>query len=253
MNKIKSVLGKICKSAIPKALLIFFVSVVVLAFAVDKILMPTFAGAFATTGEVPKLEGLAQDSAEAVLTAAGFKYEWLAEGRHSSTMDSGKVLVQTPAAGRIAKLGRTVKLTRSLGMRKVEIPDLRGASQKQAAISLTRASLVQGEIVKGAHASIPRGVVIRTIPAAGELVNEGDTVKVVISGGDTKGKVLLPDFSGELLDDVYAQLDKLGFKLGKVTRQSSSEGLRPGTIIETSPKHGDYLSPGYKINFVVVD
>lgn len=253
MNKLKNILNKVRTASVSKALLIWAVSVIVLIFAVDNIVMPAFSGAFASTGAVPNLEGMDQAAAESALTEAGFKFEWLEEGRYSSTIPAGKVLVQMPVAGRTAKLGRTVRLTKSMGLREVEIPDLRGKSQKQASISLSRAGLVQGETIKGAHASIPRGVVIRTVPEAGEKVRVGDTVKVVISAGATTGKVLLPDFAGQQLDDIYAQLESLGFKLGKVSRKKDSEGLRPGTILETSPKSGDYLTPGYKINFVVVD
>ena len=163
------------------------------------------------------------------------------------------VLVQMPAAGRVAKLGRTVKLTRSLGIREVEIPDLRGKSQKQAEISLTRAGLVQGEIVKGAHASIPRGVVIRTDPMAGNKVRLGDTVKVVISAGVTTGKVMLPSFEGEMMDNVYPKLEQLGFRVGKIKRVKGETGEMSGTVLETAPKEGDYLKPDTKIDFVIVD
>ena len=158
-----------------------------------------------------------------------------------------------PAAGRTAKLGRTVKLTKSLGLREVKIPDLRGKSQKQAEISLTRAGLVQGEIVKGAHQSIPRGVVIRTIPLAGKKARIGDTVKVVISAGVTTGKVLLPDFTGQVIDNVYPKLEKLGFKVGDIKRVKAENGEAPGTILETAPKHGDYLPPDTKIDFAIAD
>ena len=60
---------------------------------------------------------MTQEAAEAALTEAGFKFEWLEEGRYSSQIPEGLVLVQMPAAGRTAKLGRTVKLTKSLGLR----------------------------------------------------------------------------------------------------------------------------------------
>ena len=196
MDKVKSILNKVLtlfKTApIVKAIAVWIVLLIVLAFAVDKLLMPIFSGHFASTGEVPNLEGLSQEAAEKALDSAGFKYEWLEEGRYSAQIPEGLVLVQMPAAGRTAKLGRTVKLTKSMGLREVEIPDLRGKSQKQASISLSRAGLVQGAIVKGAHQSIPRGVVIRTIPFAGQKVRVGDTVKVVISAGATQGKTLLP-------------------------------------------------------------
>jgi len=260
MDKVKSLavrVGRWLKTApIVKAFAIWLVLLAFLALAVDKVLMPAFAGKFASTGEVPNLEGMSQDAAEAALTEAGFKFEWLEEGRYSATIDSGKVLVQMPVAGRVAKLGRTVKLTRSMGLRQVEIPDLRGKSQKQASISLARAGLVQGAIVKGAHQSIPRGVVIRTIPIAGEKVRVGDTVKVVISAGVTTGKTLLPNFAGTPIDEVYPQLEKLGFVVGKIKRKKAPEGMEnpvPGAVIETSPKYGDYLPPDSKINFVIVE
>lgn len=244
------------KAPVVKAVAIWIVLLVFLALAVDKVLMPAFAGKFASTGEVPNLEGMSQEVAEATLTEAGFKFEWLEEGRYNSVVPAGMVLVQMPAAGRTAKLGRTVKLTKSLGLRQVEIPDLRGKSQKQATISLTRAGLVQGEIVKGAHQSIPRGVVIRTIPIAGEKVRVGDTVKVVISAGVTTGKTLLPNFAGTPIDEVYPKLEKLGFVVGKIKRAKAPEDMEnpvPGAVIETSPKYGDYLPPDSKINFVIVE
>ena len=252
-NVVKSIWNKVKKTSVFKAFVIWVAVVIALVFMVDKLLMPAFAGAFAKTGVVPSLEGLSQEAAESALTSAGFKFEWVDEGRYSSQVPAGMVLVQMPKAGRTAKIGRTVKLTKSLGLRRVIIPDLRGKSQNQADISLARAGLVQGEVVKGAHQSIPRGVVIRTIPFAGEKVRVGDTVKVVISAGVTTGNTLLPNFSGEQIDNVYAKIDALGFKVGKIKRKKDDEGRAPGTVIETSPKHGDYLPPDTKINFVIAD
>lgn len=257
MDKVKNFLNKLLawakKAPIVKAVGIWIVLLIVLAFFVDKLVMPIFSGHFASTGEVPNLEGMTQEAAEKALEDAGFKYEWLAEGRYNAQIPEGLVLVQMPAAGRTAKLGRTVKLTKSLGLREVEIPDLRGKSQKQASISLARAGLVQGAIVKGAHQSIPRGVVIRTIPVAGEKVRIGDTVKVVISAGATTGKVMLPSFEGEMMDNVYPKLEQLGFRVGKIKRVKGQNGELSGTVLETAPKEGDYLKPDSKIDFIVVD
>ena len=257
MDKVKNVLKKLLhwlkRSVVVKAFVVWAICLVIFAIAVDKIVLPVFAGSFTSTGEVPALEGLSAEAAQAKLDSAGFKYEWLEEGRYNSQVPAGMVLVQMPAAGRIAKLGRTVKLTKSLGIREVEIPDLRGKSQKQAEISLTRAGLVQGEIVKGAHASIPRGVVIRTDPMAGNKVRLGDTVKVVISAGATTGKVMLPSFEGEMMDNVYPKLEALGFRVGKIKRVKGQNGELSGTVLETAPKEGDYLKPDSKIDFIVVD
>jgi len=257
MNKLKNVTYKLINwlktSPVVKAFVVWVILIVVLAFAVDKIVLPVFSGHYAKTGTVPNLDGLDSAAVEKALDSAGFKCEWLEEGRYSAQVPAGMVLVQMPAAGRTAKLGRTVKLTKSLGIREVEIPDLRGKSQKQAEISLTRAGLVQGEIVKGAHASIPRGVVIRTDPMAGNKVRLGDTVKVVISAGATTGKVMLPSFEGEMMDNVYPKLEQLGFRVGKIKRVKGENGEMSGTVLETAPKEGDYLKPDTKIDFVIVD
>ena len=255
MDKVKAIWAKLSQRPVVKALLIWVVALLLLALIVDNIVMPIFSGALTSTETVPNLEGMSKEAAESALAEAGFKAEWTEEGRYSAQVPAGMVLVQMPKAGRVAKVGRTVKLTQSLGLREVEIPNLRGKSQKQATISLTRAGLVQGEIVLGAHQSIPRGVVIRTIPEGGEKVRMGDTVKVVISAGVTKGKVLLPNFEGVLLDDVFPKIEALGFRVGKITRAEDPEnrGYAPGTVLETKPKYGDYLSPKTKINFVVVD
>ena len=81
MNKIKSLWNKVRQTAIFKAFVIWIVVVIALVFMVDKLLMPAFAGAFASTGKVPNLEGMTEKAAEAALTEAGFKVEWVTEGR----------------------------------------------------------------------------------------------------------------------------------------------------------------------------
>ena len=253
MSKIKKFFKWFKTSPFIRAFFLWVVLLVILVLAVDKIALPIFSGQFTSTAEVPNLEGMTEAEADAALTAAGFKAHWLDEGRYNSQIPAGRVLVQLPAAGRTAKIGRTVQITKSLGLRQVEIPDLRGKSQKQATITLTRAGLVQGQIIKGAHKSIPRGVVIRTDPMAGDTARVGDTVNVIISAGETLGRVLLPSFAGEVIDDVFMKVEQLGFKVGNVKRVKAENGEAPNTVIETSPKEGDYLLPDTKIDFVIAD
>ena len=185
MSKIKNFFKWLKTSPFIRAFFLWVVLLVILALVVDKIALPIFSGQFTSTAEVPNLEGMTEAEADAALSAVGFKAKWLEEGRYNAQVPAGRALVQMPAAGRMAKVGRTVQITRSLGLRQVEIPDLRGKSQKQATITLTRAGLVQGRIIKGAHKSIPRGVVIRTDPMAGDTARVGDTVRWPFSGSAT--------------------------------------------------------------------
>ena len=71
MDKVKSILNKLLewakKAPIVKAIGIWIVLLIVLAFMVDKLVMPIFSGHFTSTGEVPNLEGMSQEAAEKAL------------------------------------------------------------------------------------------------------------------------------------------------------------------------------------------
>lgn len=249
---IRSFLLNFIKKPFVQAFLLFIPVVFVFILFVDFLIMPMIAGFFTSEKEVPTVLGLEKSEAERILTEADFKFEWLEEGRYSAQVPADYVLGQTPAPGNEAKVGRTILLTKSKGIREVVVPDLRGKSQRQAEISLYRAGLVQGRIIKGAHLSIPRGVVIRTNPTAGKLARMGDTVSVIVSAGETAGRTPIPHFEGLLLEEVFQKLETLGFTVGDIVRQKKGEGIS-GTVIEQSPKSGDFLPAGTKIDFVIVD
>ncbi|NLB62576.1 MAG: PASTA domain-containing protein [Fibrobacter sp.] len=233
--------------------LIFWVVFGFLGFiAVDKILMPIIAGHLKTTVVIPDLVGKTGPEAELALDNVDLLYKWDTVGRYSTEIDAGSVLIQLPEAGRTVKKGRTIHLIVSKGLREVEIPELRGRSQRQAEISLNRLGLVQGQIVPGAHASIPRGVVIRTEPAAGSVVRVGQEVDIVISSGMTAGKIQLPNMQGLSLEKAKEQLSSLGFKLGNIMRKSSEAEL-PNTILTQHPRYGEYLERATAIDFVVAE
>jgi|BioPla2DNA2_1021312.scaffolds.fasta_scaffold00171_14 serine/threonine-protein kinase len=252
MMKIRSAFSNLMKSTVMQAFLFSFVLVLLGVLLVDQLVMPIIAGNFTSELEVPNVLELHQEEAAQTLKKAKFNFEILAEERYSNEVPIGHILGQTPVAGRKAKKGRTVLLTLSKGVREIAVPDLRGKSQKQAEISLNRAGLVQGKILKGAHLNIPIGVVIRTEPMADTFLRVGDTVNVVISAGATKGKRLLPDFEGLALEEVFPKLEELGFVSGKITRVPQ-EGEAPGVVLEHAPKAGDYLSAGTRIDFKIVD
>lgn len=228
--------------------LVLFLGAVVL----DKVVMPIVAGKWSSTEQVPDVLGKSSSEAEKILAAQGLGFQWAPEGRFSTKIPAGHVLLQRPAPGRLVKDGRTVQLTVSKGDHAVEVPDLRGKSQRQAEISLNRLGLAQGNIVPGAHESIPKGVVIRTEPPAGRQVHSGDKVDIVVSTGNAGGKVLLPDLSEKSLDQAFHVLDSLGLSSGTVKRNSSS-GKLPNTVLEQSPRSGEYLAPGSKVDLTVAD
>ena len=58
MDKLKAIWAKLTRRPVVKALLIWAVALIFLAFIVDKIVMPVFAGHLTSTEIVPNLEGM---------------------------------------------------------------------------------------------------------------------------------------------------------------------------------------------------
>jgi serine/threonine-protein kinase len=222
----------------------------VVAIAVNWVAMPIIAGRFVKTMTVPNVVNLPAEEAERVLKNTGLNFKWATEGRYSFEIAVNNVLIQIPEAGRTVKENRTIFLTVSKGRQEVTIPDLRGASQRQAEISLQRLELLLGSKIEGAHAEIPKGVVIRTEPEAGKKLRIGSKVDIIISSGNSSGKVLLPNVQEMSLDKAKGIIQSLGFKIGEIKTVPYEEKL-PNTVLESSPKSGEYLEIETIINLIV--
>jgi len=214
--------------------------------------MPIISGRFVETMAVPNVVDLEAAAAEATLAKAGLKAKWAKEGRYSSDIAANHVLIQMPAAGRTVKENRTVFLTLSKGRQEVVVPDLRGVSPRQAEIYLQRLELLPGAKIEGAHSAIPRGVVIRSEPDAGQKVRVGSKIDIIISSGNSSGKILLPNLRDMSLSRATAIIDSLGFKVGQIVPMQLEDKL-PNTVLEMSPKPGEYLDSGMEINLTVAE
>jgi len=234
------------------AIVFWVFALFLIAIAINWVAMPAIAGRHAKTMTVPNVVDLPAEAAEEVLKKAGLNFKWATEGRYSFEIAANNVMVQIPEAGRTVKENRTVFLTLSKGRQEVIIPDLRGTSQRQAEISLQRLELVLGSKIEGAHEEIPKGVVIRTEPEAGRKVRIGSRVDIIISSGNSQGKVLLPDLREMSLDKAMETIQSRGFKVGEIIIVPHENKL-PNTVLELSPKQGEYLEIGTVINLTVAE
>ncbi|MCL2101067.1 MAG: PASTA domain-containing protein [Fibromonadales bacterium] len=234
------------------AIVFWVFAVPAIAAVINWVVMPVTAGRLTKTLPVPNVVDLSADEAEAVLKRAGLNAKWAKEGRYSSEIAANNVLIQMPIAGRTVKESRTVFLTLSKGRQEVQIPDLRGVSLRQAEISLQRLELVLGSKIEGAHTAIPRGVVIRTEPEAGSKARIGSRVNIIVSSGNSSGKVLLPNLREMSLGRAMAVIDSLGLTLGNVTNMPSEDKL-PNTVLTLNPMPGEYLEPGTTIDLTVAE
>jgi serine/threonine-protein kinase len=236
----------------PFAIVFWIFAVFAIAILANWMIMPAIAGRMTKTMLVPDVVSLPAEEADSVLKNAGLNVKWAKEGRYSGEIAANNVLIQMPMAGRTVKEGRTIFLTLSKGRQEVSVPDLRGVSPRQAEISLQRLELLLGSKIEGAHSAIPRGVVIRTEPEAGKKVRIGSRVDIIISSGNSSGKILLPNLREMSLHKAKAVIDSLGFKLGGVITIQVEDKL-PNTVLELNPKPGEYLETGAAIDLTVAE
>lgn len=250
LQKLLDLFRRFVKKPIGNALLFWVVLLAALLLLTDFLVMPLIAGQFSRRIEVPSVVGLPIAEAESLIQKKGLSVRWAKEGRYSSEIPAGSVLLQIPAPERVVKRGRTIFLTVSKGVREVEVPELRGRSRRQAEISLQRLGLFEGREILGAHASIPIGVIIRTVPESGKMVRVGDTVQLVISSGERTHKEILPNLVDLSLQQAEEVLQEKGFVLGEVVKDSSQK--LPNTVLSQYPLAGEYLPLGDTVRLTVV-
>jgi serine/threonine-protein kinase len=211
------------------------------------VLMPRLVR-HAVTVAVPPVEGLALADARAACSRAGLLLSE-EERRHSDTLPPGSVVTQAPAAGAAVKPGRTVRVSVSMGQEHVPVPDVRGMSERQAALALENVQLARGRTAEVRAGSSGRWV-RASRPQAGEEAARGDSVDLLVATGDATEEYQMPALVGQDVDDVRALIESRGFHVGRVTMRAAS-GVFPGTVLEQAPARGSLVRRGDAVDLVV--
>ncbi|HEX2074080.1 MAG TPA: Stk1 family PASTA domain-containing Ser/Thr kinase [Geodermatophilus sp.] len=125
---------------------------------------------------VPDVVGLSPEAATTNLENLGFTVE-RSEGR-SAAVDVGEVMAVTPAAGETVAYNSTVTIQVSVGLPQVSVPDVTGKGEAEAR-SLLEAAGLRVET----QTFIAGDRVYRQSPGAGETVDQGSTVTILLSIG----------------------------------------------------------------------
>lgn len=128
---------------------------------------------------------LTQEAAINSLESMGFKVENIkVETDNNSTLPSGTVIGQDPAAGADWPKNGKIVLTISGGApnQSFALPSVIGKSVPDAIALLTQYKLIVVQDSKDST-DYPRDVVMETTPKPGEMVQQGTTVKIIISRG----------------------------------------------------------------------
>jgi serine/threonine-protein kinase len=198
-----------------------------------------------TTVRVPDIVGLEVPAATAELEGDGLTLG--AETERASDRPEGEIIEQSPAFGEEVAEGSSIDYVISTGPEAATVPDLVGLSLDQAVAELEKANLRRGSTEERAS-SRPEGQVISSDPAAGENIEAGDTVDLVVSNGRQE----VPDVRGETEADARQTLTEAGFDV-QVTRTETDVDDVVGRVVAQSPTGGSTVPRGATVVLSVAE
>ena len=125
----------------------------------------------------------------------------------------------------------------------VTIPDLQNFLQEDAEERLTTDGL-KVEVEEEMSDEVEAGRVIRTDPPAGEEVEEGSTVLLVVSSGPDQ--LQIPDVRGKTQQEAIDQLEELGLKVTGFENDNDPD-VEKGRATRTDPVAGTEVATGTEI------
>jgi serine/threonine protein kinase len=117
----------------------------------------------------------------------------------------GEVIRTDPEAGTRVAAEQAVKVYVSQGPASVSVPALSNLDEASAQQALVERRLVAGSTTQENSSTLPAGTVIRSDPEAGTVVQEGDTVNLVVSSG----LVTVPSVVGQPIGTANSTLTAL--------------------------------------------
>ena len=149
----------------------------------------------------------------------------------SDTVALDLVIRTDPPAGTPVAERTTVTVYVSSGKNLVKMPNLVGLSESEASSQLILIKLSLGSITVEDSATVGRGLVISSDPAAGIELEEGGTVNLVISSGEVE----VPDVTNLSISEAKRALEapSVGFTVEIDTREECLGNLGT-TVLEQS-------------------
>jgi beta-lactam-binding protein with PASTA domain/predicted Ser/Thr protein kinase len=193
---------------------------------------------------VPKVVGLKKGKARKRLTRAGFEVD--VEETPDDSAAPGIVIDSNPSEGFELAPGQTVTLIVSLGTEQVPVPSVVGLDRFEAKQALEDEGFLVTQSAENSDA--PEDEVVRQLPGAGTLKDEGSKVTIVYSNG--AGTIVLDNYVGQTRERAEREIEDLGLRVTART-QSVDDASRDGIVLEQSPSAGSRVSPGDRVTIFV--
>jgi serine/threonine-protein kinase len=220
------------------------------------------AGDLAKTGEaitlvfpvaqvdVPALLGLTVEAAQAAVEGAGFVF---AKGPDviDKTYAIGQVAVQSPGGMTKLAKGQTITVNVSGGTGQLAVPNVVIGQTTEAAQTFLTAEPYKFvvTVTPEPSATVAKGIVIRTNPAQGTLVDAGSPITIFVSSGPAP--VAMPNVKGQTEAAAVATLGKLGISATIEYFDVAAGNANVGKVITQSPAAASMVNPGSAVELLV--
>jgi serine/threonine-protein kinase len=168
---------------------------------------------------VPNVVGMSQAEARDKIEAAGLKVE-IGESVASDKYNAGDVSFQSPAADKKVKEGSTVTID-IVEIEEGAAPDVVGQNVDDAKIMIEEAGFTMGDIDSEYSDDVPKDEVISQSPEAGDKIEEGGAISLVVSSGKEVKKVSVPDIIGMSKSQAQNALESIGLAVGVISSDYS--------------------------------
>jgi len=191
------------------------------------------------------LNGLTQEEATTRLTVIGLTVNPVQV--QSETVEAGRVVGTTPAAGVKAKSGDPVELQVSTGPPQVAIPDVKGKNESQARNTLERAGFKVSRTIEVPSPDVAKGRAIGTDP--GGTAAKNAALDLQISSGPDD--VAVPSVKGQTEADATAAVKARGLDVEINPKSVPGGDPSVGRVVEQSPAGGSTVRSGTAVTLTI--
>ncbi len=222
----------------------------VLLLGIGKVLRDSFSGTESSLHAVPDLVGKTLEEAQAMDGVKDIFTIEVIGNRLSDEYAVGEIVEQDPDDGAWKKSGTTIEVFLSAGDGSKEMPDLMGKDYQASHVQLINMDMgLKVEKEEVYHDTLEAGKIISTIPDAGEALNDGNTVLLMVSKGKEPVPIQLISFFGMTEEQARNKAEQLGLVVKSVTAEESHEP--EGVVIGQDPFVDEVVMTGSEISFVI--
>ncbi len=166
---------------------------------------------------------------------------------YSSEISGGTIISTSPSEGKKLYDGEilTLKISRGKEIKTASVPDLYGLNESAARSLLEERGLLLGTITY-TRSSTPQGKIISQQYSPYTSIEEGSTVDITVSLGNTVTEKRVPELYGLTVSEAEKRLAEVGLVVGGI--YSVSSGAPSGTVIAQTPVAGTPITSS--VNYV---